>query len=84
MIAMLSSTRLTDRLWVVFTIPNLEPGNSYTGPTGTGDDGDLCKCNTVVYSLMSACDACQGAKWFSCVLSYRISSWAFRSSRLLM
>lgn len=57
----------TDRLSVVFSIPNLEPGNSYTGPTGTGDDNDLCKCNTVVYSLMSACDACQGAKWFSCV-----------------
>ncbi|KAI9443925.1 hypothetical protein H4582DRAFT_1917847 [Lactarius indigo] len=49
----------------VFTIPNLEPGNSYTGPTGPGDENDLCKCNTVVYSLMSACDACQGAKWFS-------------------
>jgi len=49
----------------VFTIPNLGAGNSYTGPTGTGDDNDLCKCNTVVYSLMSACDACQGAKWFS-------------------
>ncbi|KAI9452880.1 hypothetical protein BJY52DRAFT_891820 [Lactarius psammicola] len=49
----------------VFTIPNLDPGNSYTGPTGPGDANDLCKCNTVVYSLMSACDACQGAKWFS-------------------
>lgn len=49
----------------VFTIPNLDSGNSYTGPTGPGDANDLCKCNTVVYSLMSACDACQGAKWFS-------------------
>jgi len=49
----------------VFTIPSLGPGNSYTGPTGSGDDNDLCKCSTVVYSLMSACDACQGAKWFS-------------------
>jgi len=49
----------------VFTIPTLEPGNSYTGPTGNGDDSDLCKCNTVVYSLMSACDACQGSKWFT-------------------
>lgn len=49
----------------VFTIPALAPGNSYTGPTGPGDANDLCKCNTVVYSLMSACDACQGAKWFS-------------------
>jgi len=49
----------------VFTIPILGYGNSYTGPTGSGDDDDLCKCNTVVYSLMSACDACQGAKWFT-------------------
>jgi hypothetical protein len=52
---------------VEFTIPMLGSGNSYTGPTGSGDDDDLCKCNTVVYSLMSACDACQGAKWFTCV-----------------
>ncbi|KAI0247545.1 hypothetical protein BJV78DRAFT_909637 [Lactifluus subvellereus] len=47
----------------VFTIPPLPPGDSYTGPTGPGDAADLCKCNTVVYSLMSACDACQGAMW---------------------
>ncbi|KAI0246211.1 hypothetical protein BJV78DRAFT_177447 [Lactifluus subvellereus] len=46
-----------------FTIPPLHPGDSYTGPTGPGDATDLCKCNTVVYSLMSACDACQGAQW---------------------
>ncbi|KAI0275675.1 hypothetical protein BGY98DRAFT_43922 [Russula aff. rugulosa BPL654] len=50
-----------------FSIPPLVPGDSYTGPTGTGDETDLCKCNTVVYSLMSACDACQfeDATWFS-------------------
>ena len=64
---------------VVFTIPILEPGDSYTGPTGSGDDDDLCKCNTVVYSLMSACDACQGAKWFSCVHPPQGCSWAFRT-----
>ncbi|KAI0246498.1 hypothetical protein BJV78DRAFT_148240 [Lactifluus subvellereus] len=45
-----------------FYMPPLEPGNSYPGPTG-GDDGDLCKCNTVVYSLLSACDACQQEPW---------------------
>ncbi|KAH9971460.1 hypothetical protein BJV74DRAFT_244694 [Russula compacta] len=49
----------------VFTIPDLIPDDSYVGPTGTGDAADLCKCNTIVYSLMSACDACQGGKWFS-------------------
>ena len=51
----------------MFTIPPLLPGDSYVGPTGPSDDSDLCKCNTVVYSLMSACDACQDADWFSCV-----------------
>ena len=50
-----------------FTVPPLLTGDSYTGPTGPGDAADLCKCNTVVYSLMSACDACQGGKWFPCV-----------------
>jgi len=49
----------------VFTIPDLVPGDSYVGPTGSSDSSDLCKCNTVVYSLMSACDACQDALWFS-------------------
>ncbi|KAI9436124.1 hypothetical protein F5148DRAFT_25864 [Russula earlei] len=49
----------------VFSIPDLVSGDSYTGPTGAGDSSDLCKCNTVVYSLMSACDACQGGLWFS-------------------
>ncbi|KAH9952298.1 hypothetical protein BGW80DRAFT_1260935 [Lactifluus volemus] len=48
----------------VYTIPKLNPGDSYTGPSGPADASDLCKCNTVVYSLMSACDACQGARWF--------------------
>ena len=52
----------------VFTIPPLAADSySYVGPTGAGDTADLCKCNTVVYSLMSACDACQGADWFSYV-----------------
>jgi len=47
-----------------FSIPALQPGSSYSGPTGS-DDSDLCKCNTVVYSLLSACDACQGGQWLS-------------------
>jgi hypothetical protein len=49
-----------------FSIPALLPQNSYTGPTGL-DDGDQCKCNTVVYNLISACDACQGEPWLPCV-----------------
>jgi hypothetical protein len=42
----------------------LQPGFSYLGPTGT-DDADLCKCNTVVYNLLSACDGCQGQTWIT-------------------
>ena len=49
-----------------FSIPALPPQNHYTGPSGSDDD-DLCKCNTVVYNLMSACDACQGSSWILCV-----------------
>ncbi|KAN0119097.1 hypothetical protein V8E52_004544 [Russula decolorans] len=47
-----------------FTIDALKAGYSYTGPSGV-DDTNLCKCNTVTYSLISACDACQGAVWTS-------------------
>ncbi|KAN0140945.1 hypothetical protein V8E53_001389 [Lactarius tabidus] len=45
-----------------FIIPSLIPGNSYNGPSGA-DNGDQCKCNTVLYNLLSACDACQGQSW---------------------
>jgi hypothetical protein len=47
-----------------FTIKELAPGYHYTGP-GRYDDTDLCKCNTVTYSLLSACVACQGEEWIS-------------------
>lgn len=69
-------TRLTPRgEKKVFSIPPLANDSySYVGPTGSGDAADLCKCNTVVYSLMSACDACQGANWFSYVRFPPLSS----------
>jgi hypothetical protein len=42
----------------VFEIDPLPQGHHYTGaPSG---QGNLCQCNTVVYSLVSACGACQG------------------------
>jgi hypothetical protein len=50
--------------FAAFTINSLAPGYHYTGPSGS-DNTDLCKCNTVAYSLISACDACQGADWIS-------------------
>ncbi|KAI0297400.1 hypothetical protein BC826DRAFT_165519 [Russula brevipes] len=45
-----------------FTLDPLQPGHPYSGPSGV-DNGDLCKCNTVTYSLLSACDACQQEAW---------------------
>ncbi|KAI0306318.1 hypothetical protein B0F90DRAFT_1688907 [Multifurca ochricompacta] len=50
--------------WVQFTIPPLSPGSHYTGPSGP-DDADICKCNSVTYSLISACAGCQKGVWIS-------------------
>ena len=47
-----------------FTINSLDPGYHYTGPSEY-DDTDMCSCNTVTYSLLSACVACQGEEWIS-------------------
>ncbi|TFY82206.1 hypothetical protein EWM64_g1800 [Hericium alpestre] len=41
-----------------FSIPALAPDHHYTGPTA--GNGNQCLCNTVAYSLISACDMCQG------------------------
>ncbi|KAH9066328.1 hypothetical protein EDB87DRAFT_708702 [Lactarius vividus] len=51
-------------------ITALQPQHYYTGPSGPDDD-DICKCNTVVYNLISACDACQGESWIP------YSVWSF-------
>jgi len=48
-----------------FEIPPLDSNDSYIGPSGSDDASDTCKCSTVVYSLMSACGACQGGLWFN-------------------
>ncbi|KAH9054538.1 hypothetical protein EDB87DRAFT_1702119 [Lactarius vividus] len=46
-----------------FTINALQPGYSYLGPTSDVDDANTCKCNTITYNLISACDGCQGSLW---------------------
>ncbi|KAF8477810.1 hypothetical protein DFH94DRAFT_855028 [Russula ochroleuca] len=49
-----------------FTVaPLASSSQAYPGPTGGSDDADLCLCNTITYSLLSACDACQGSEWVS-------------------
>ncbi|KAH9973128.1 hypothetical protein BGW80DRAFT_286726 [Lactifluus volemus] len=46
-----------------YNIPALPQGSSYAGPAaGTSN---ACKCSSVVYSLLSACDACQGEPWLT-------------------
>jgi len=42
-----------------FDIPQLPPGRLYAGPSTA--QFYPCECNTVVYSLISACAACQGS-----------------------
>jgi len=44
-----------------FNIQPLPSGRMYGGPTAS--QSNLCECNTVVYSLVSACAACQGSTW---------------------
>jgi len=44
-----------------FNIQQLPSGRMYGGPTAA--QSNLCECNTVVYSLVSACGACQGSSW---------------------
>jgi len=47
-----------------FTIPQLAQGNNYPGPSG-GVSEDICQCNTVLYSVISACAGCQMGIWLS-------------------
>ena len=47
-----------------FTVDPLPAGYQYAGPYVLGG-GDLCKCNTVTYSLLSACGACQEDLWIT-------------------
>ena len=67
---MCNSCRLAS--FSAFTINALTPGYSYMGPdAGTIDASNMCKCNTITYSLISACDACQGAEWTRYDYSHR-------------
>lgn len=45
-----------------FTVDPLPAGYQYAGPLVLDGD-DLCKCNTVTYSLLCACGACQEDLW---------------------
>ncbi|KAH9984286.1 hypothetical protein BJV77DRAFT_200294 [Russula vinacea] len=59
-----------------FTIGPLPPGYSYLGPS-SADGSNLCFCNTVEYSLTSACGGCQGRTWVTW------SEFSFNCTRIL-
>ncbi|PFH52185.1 hypothetical protein AMATHDRAFT_57539 [Amanita thiersii Skay4041] len=46
-----------------FNIPPLPQGNVYFGPSST--EANDCRCNSVFYSMLSACAACQNRPWLS-------------------
>ena len=45
-----------------FSMTPLLSGQEYVGPS-LNESSDLCACNTVTYSLVSGCGACQSATW---------------------
>ncbi|KAH9171573.1 hypothetical protein EDB89DRAFT_1090712 [Lactarius sanguifluus] len=53
------SHQSTPHAYTVFKIDPLPQGSVYRGPNA--GQSNLCECNTVVYSLVSACGACQGS-----------------------
>ncbi|KAI0245139.1 hypothetical protein BJV78DRAFT_147273 [Lactifluus subvellereus] len=62
-----------------WSISPLDPGSWYTVFV---DDENLCLCNTVTYSLLSACGACQDDTWttwsqysFNCTNKMPVSSF---------
>lgn len=73
--------RLISCMYVAWTINPLQQGYHYSGPSGI-DDGNLCLCNTVVYSLLSACDACQSETWITYVFIVSFSSHARYASAI--
>ena len=47
-----------------FTIEQLPEGGQYERPVGN----NICKCNTVYYSLISGCAGCQLGLWTTYVI----------------
>jgi len=59
--AIVSTPHLVMVLRSAFNLTAIPPSSEYVGPTSYVDNP--CLCNTVEYSLYSACAACQGAQW---------------------
>ncbi|KAG6333493.1 hypothetical protein ID866_5596 [Astraeus odoratus] len=55
-----------------FTVDPLDPNTHYVGPYA--DEANDCECNTITYSLISACSICQNRTYIAW------SSWSFNCS----
>ena len=53
-------------LFVEFTLDPLPAGTGGLYVVLDADSTNMCFCNTVSYSLLSACAACQEAGWTKC------------------
>ncbi|KAF8077811.1 hypothetical protein FPV67DRAFT_14510 [Lyophyllum atratum] len=51
------------RLLSVVQVDAIPPGNHYFGPAFA--EADICSCNVVIYSLVSACGGCQGRNFIN-------------------
>lgn len=58
-----SNVRLSITCAIAYNVDALPDQTHYLGPTLAL--ANPCQCNTVVYSLMSACGACQGRTYDS-------------------
>jgi hypothetical protein len=59
----LRPTTLVSSPLVAFTLSPIVGDQEYRGPHGGSDNRNLCLCNTLIYSLISACGGCQGGTW---------------------
>ncbi|KAL1738079.1 hypothetical protein HDZ31DRAFT_70420, partial [Schizophyllum fasciatum] len=50
----------------LFSVPSLSNGEQYVGPDP--DYATTCRCNTVFYSMLAACSACQDASYIAWTL----------------
>lgn len=47
--------------YLTYDLAPLKPGSVYTEPGKNDTNGLKCDCNTIIYNLYSACEACQNA-----------------------
>ena len=57
---------LSPHLFAAYTLGPVPTGYSSYGSPGADSASDLCYCNTVGYSIFSACAACQGDTYVPC------------------